>query len=92
MSTTQASPPPRCAAGPREHRHHTSPDHDDYKIQPMTYPPVQRLLIALTQVLSLTVWFSVSAVVPSVQAEFGIGDTASVWLTGTVQLGFVVGR
>lgn len=57
----------------------------------MTYPPVQRLLIALTQVLSLTVWFSVSAVVPSVQAEFGIGDTASVWLTGTVQLGFVVG-
>lgn len=57
----------------------------------MTHPQAQRLLIALTQVLALTVWFSVSAVVPSVQAEFGIGDTASVWLTGTVQLGFVVG-
>lgn len=54
-------------------------------------PQAQRLLIALTQVLSLTVWFSVSAVVPSVQAEFDIGDATSVWLTGTVQLGFVLG-
>ncbi|MDT0329865.1 MFS transporter [Nocardiopsis lambiniae] len=51
----------------------------------------QRGLIAVTQVLALAVWFSVSAVVPSVQHDLGISSTASVWLTGSVQLGFVTG-
>ena len=43
------------------------------------------------QVLALAVWFSVSAVVPSLQEEWGISSAAAVWLTGTVQLGFVTG-
>jgi MFS family permease len=43
------------------------------------------------QVLALAVWFSVSAVVPTLRQEWGISSTAAVWLTGSVQLGFVVG-
>lgn len=51
----------------------------------------QRAAIAAVQVLGLAVWFSVSAVVPSLQAEWGISSAQAVWLTGTVQLGFVAG-
>ena len=57
----------------------------------MYRPPVQRALIALVQVLSLTVWFSASAVVPALRVEWSISATAAVWLTASVQLGFVVG-
>ena len=51
----------------------------------------QRELIALVQVLGLSVWFSATAVVPSLRAEWGIGSTAAVWLTASVQIGFVAG-
>ncbi|KIF73269.1 major facilitator transporter [Streptomyces sp. 150FB] len=52
---------------------------------------VQRSAIAAVQVLALAVWFSMSAVVPSLRTSWGIGSTAAVWLTASVQLGFVVG-
>ncbi|WP_211261185.1 MFS transporter [Pseudonocardia acaciae] len=52
---------------------------------------VQRAAVALVQVFGLAVWFSISAVVPSVSREWGIGASAAVWLTGAVQLGFVAG-
>lgn len=51
----------------------------------------QRAAIAAVQVLGLAVWFSVSAVVPGLQEEWGIGTAAGVWLTGVTQIGFVVG-
>lgn len=51
----------------------------------------QRALIALVQVLVLAVWFSASAVVPALRAEWGISPVAAVWLTASVQLGFVAG-
>jgi MFS family permease len=51
----------------------------------------QRSLIALVQILGLSVWFSVSAVVPSIRAEWGFGSTASGWLTASVQIGFAAG-
>lgn len=54
-------------------------------------PPVQRGLVALVQVLCLATWFSASAVVPSLQEEWGISLNSSVWLTASTQLGFVVG-
>ncbi|MDT5096221.1 MAG: hypothetical protein QOH60_5584, partial [Mycobacterium sp.] len=54
-------------------------------------PGVQRGAIAAVQVLALAVWFSVSAVVPSLRQEWGISSTGAVWLTGSVQFGFVVG-
>ncbi|WP_406691654.1 MFS transporter [Saccharopolyspora sp. ID03-671] len=52
---------------------------------------VQRGAIAAVQVFGLAVWFSVSAVVPTLREEWGISSAAAVWLTGAVQLGFVAG-
>ncbi|MPZ74231.1 MAG: MFS transporter [Nitriliruptorales bacterium] len=54
-------------------------------------PRVQRNAVAVVQGLGLAVWFSMSAVVPSLREDWGISATAAVWLTGSVQLGFVVG-
>jgi MFS family permease len=51
----------------------------------------QRALVALVEVLGLSVWFSATAVVPSLRVEWGMGSTAAVWLTASVQIGFVVG-
>jgi MFS family permease len=51
----------------------------------------QRATVALVEVLALSVWFSATAVAPSLRAEWGIGSTASVWLTASVQIGFGVG-
>ncbi|MFD6518081.1 MFS transporter [Rhodococcus sp. NPDC060176] len=51
----------------------------------------QRALIAAVQVLGLCVWFSATAVVPSLRLEWGIDPTAAVWLTASVQIGFVAG-
>jgi MFS family permease len=51
----------------------------------------QRGAVAIVQVLALAVWFSVSAVVPSLRQDWGISAPAAVWLTGSVQLGFVAG-
>lgn len=51
----------------------------------------QRATIALVQVLAITAWFSASAVVPTLQREWHISSTAAVWLTASVQLGFVIG-
>jgi MFS family permease len=56
-----------------------------------TGPWLQRGAIAVVQVLGLAVWFSMSAVVPSLRTEWGISAAAAVWLTGSVQLGFVTG-
>src|SRR5262245_34115668 len=51
----------------------------------------KRCLIALVQILGLSVWFSAAAVVPSLRAEWGFGSTASGWLTASVQIGFAAG-
>jgi MFS family permease len=42
-------------------------------------------------VLSMTTWFSASAVVPQLRDEWGLSDGATAWLTIAVQVGFVVG-
>ncbi len=51
----------------------------------------QRTLIALVQVLGLSAWFSATAMVPSLRSEWDLAATAAVWLTASVQVGFVVG-
>jgi MFS family permease len=48
-------------------------------------------LLAAALVLAMTTWFSASAVVPQLRAEWSLGDTAAAWLTIAVQLGFVAG-
>ncbi len=51
----------------------------------------QRRLVALVQVLGLAVWFSATAIAPSLRTEWGLSTTAAVWLTASVQVGFAVG-
>jgi MFS family permease len=51
----------------------------------------QLAFIAAVQVLVMGTWFSASAVVPALRAEWGLGAAGATWLTASVQLGFVTG-
>ena len=48
-------------------------------------------LLAATLVLSMTTWFSATAVVPQLRAQWELSDATAAWLTIAVQLGFVCG-
>jgi MFS family permease len=48
-------------------------------------------VLAAAVVLSMTTWFSASAVIPQLRAEWNLSDGAAAWLTIAVQLGFVTG-
>jgi MFS family permease len=48
-------------------------------------------LLAVTVLLAMTVWFSASAVVPQLTAEWGLSGAQKSWLTMSVQIGFVLG-
>lgn len=52
---------------------------------------VQRGAIAAVHVLGLAVWFSMSAVVPSLRTDWELTAGGAVRLTAPVQIGFVVG-
>ena len=47
--------------------------------------------VATVQVLVMATWFSASAVVPALRAEWGLGTAGATLLTVSVQLGFVTG-
>ncbi len=48
-------------------------------------------LLALSLTLSMSTWFSASAVIPQLRADWGLSTSAGAWLTIAVQVGFVVG-
>ena len=48
-------------------------------------------LLAFALVLSMTTWFSATAVVPQLREEWDLSGGEAAWLTIAVQLGFVVG-
>ena len=48
-------------------------------------------LLSAVLVLSMTTWFSASAVVPQLRVEWDLSPSAAAWLTIAVQLGFVTG-
>jgi MFS family permease len=48
-------------------------------------------LLALAELLAMSVWFSASAVVPQLTAEWGLSGAQQSWLTMSVQVGFVTG-
>lgn len=54
-------------------------------------PSRQLGLIAAAQVLVMACWFSASAVVPALRAEWGVTAIQATLLTVAVQVGFVVG-
>ncbi len=51
----------------------------------------QLAVLALSMVLSMTTWFSATAVLPQLREEWDLSTAASSWLTISVQLGFVAG-
>jgi sugar phosphate permease len=48
-------------------------------------------LLALTLVLSMSTWFSATAVIPQLRAQWELSGSAAAWLTIAVQVGFVCG-
>ena len=48
-------------------------------------------LLALAEVLGMSLWFSASAVSPALQDAWGLSVAGSAWLTMAVQIGFVAG-
>lgn len=48
-------------------------------------------LLALAELLGMTLWFSASAVVPSLEVAWGLSSAGVAWLTMSVQIGFVAG-
>jgi len=49
------------------------------------------ITLALAEVLTLSLWFSASAVVPALKAEAGISDVQASLYTSAVSIGFVIG-
>lgn len=49
------------------------------------------LLLSLAELLAMAVWFSASAVVPTLTSAWHLTDSGRAWLTMSVQIGFVVG-
>jgi MFS family permease len=49
------------------------------------------VLVAIAELLAMSLWFSATAVGPELAAEWGLTDTEAAWLTIAVQLGFVAG-
>ncbi len=49
------------------------------------------ILLSFAELLGMSLWFSGSAVVPALRAEWQLSDSSAGWLTIAVQLGFVVG-
>ena len=48
-------------------------------------------LVAAGVLFSMSLWFSASAVAPSLKAEWSMSDAEAWWLTLAVQFGFVAG-
>lgn len=48
-------------------------------------------ILCLSVVLSMTTWFSATAVTPELKLAWALSDTQVAWLTNSVQIGFVIG-
>jgi MFS family permease len=57
----------------------------------MTLKASSLTLLAFCEVAAMALWFSATAVIPSLVAEFSLSDTQVSLLTSAVQAGFVVG-
>lgn len=49
------------------------------------------VLLSIAELLGMAVWFSASAVVSSLAADWSLSDSGRAWLTMSVQVGFVIG-
>ena len=62
-----------------------------YKIERGQANPTIRILNRLAELLGMTLWFSASAVVPTLKDDWNLSSTSAAWLTNSVQIGFVAG-
>jgi MFS family permease len=58
---------------------------------PIPTPRRMLLLVAVAEILGMTLWFSATAAAPAVAREFALDAGARAWLTMAVQAGFVAG-
>ena len=58
---------------------------------PIPTPHRMLLLVAVAEILGMTLWFSATAAAPSVAREFALDEGMRAWLTMAVQAGFVAG-
>ena len=49
------------------------------------------ILLSIAELLSMSVWFSASAVVPALTQAWSLDESGRAWLTMSVQVGFVAG-
>jgi len=49
------------------------------------------ILVALAELLGMSLWFTASAAAPRIAAEWHLTDATAAWLTLAVQIGFVAG-
>jgi MFS family permease len=49
------------------------------------------LLLAVAAMMAMSLWFSGSAVVPQLTAQWNLSGSQQSWITNSVQIGFVVG-
>lgn len=54
-------------------------------------PVAMLALIGTALILSMTTWFSATAILPELAQTFGLSAAGAAWLTNAVQIGFVVG-
>ncbi len=47
--------------------------------------------LAFAELLAMTLWFSASAVVPTLREDWDLSSAGAAWLTNSVQIGFVAG-
>jgi len=47
--------------------------------------------LSLAELLGMTLWFSATAVVPTLEEEWRLSSASTAWLTMSVQIGFVAG-
>ena len=47
--------------------------------------------LALAELLAMTLWFSATVVVPTLEIEWQLSSASAAWLTMSVQIGFVAG-
>lgn len=52
---------------------------------------VALILLILCEVLALSLWFSSTAVIPSLKADYGLDDAAASLISSMVSVGFVIG-
>lgn len=75
---------PNCATICRLQTSSNSLDHPAYRWRTLA-------ILAIAELLGMSLWFSGSAVVPALTKEWHLSPSAAGWLTLSVQLGFVAG-